>query len=283
MKKIGIVLLLCFPFVGFSLQEDQLPTELALRYFQKGEVAEVQATLLDEDGEPVSGANVEFRVTINGELLELGNNLTNEKGVATISKEMIFFRKLGHHFTFEAEFTGTNQHGSASEEREIQDAVLTVVAETIDSVNTISIQLQSWNEENELIAIPEVEVYYFIPRMFSLLPIGESYTNEEGEDQYEFPSDLPGGPAGELTLVSKVEEHEDYGTLEAMIGVTWGIPSKATALPNRALWSPDAPLWMLITFIILMTGVWFHYLFIVFNLFQIRKSGASSDEIIYAE
>ncbi len=282
MKKI-IILFLCIPFLGFSFQEETLPTELTLRYFQKGEVAELQSTLLDEDGEPVMGASIEFNVTINDELISLGTSSTDKNGLAIIQKEMSFLRKLGHHFVFETSFEGNDSYDAASADREIQDAILSVVAETIDSVNTISIQLMSWDEENEPTAVSDVEVYYFIPRMFSLLPIGESYTNEDGEDQYEFPSDLPGGHAGELTLISKVEEHEEFGTVQTKIDVSWGIPLAEVALANRELWSPGAPLWMLITFIVLMTGVWFHYFLIVFKLFQITKSGSSKDELIYTE
>ncbi len=39
----------------------------------------------------------------------------------------------------------------------------------------------------------------------------------------------------------------------------------------RALWSPNPPLWMLITFIILVTVVWGHYIVIVYELFRLRK------------
>lgn len=271
------------PLLGFSFQEDALPTELTLRYFQKGEFVELQASLLDEDGEPVSVVNIDFIVEINDSSINLGSVETNQKGIAILQKELAFLRRLGHHFTFEASFDGNDAYEPIAANREIQDAILNVKAETVDSVNTVFIQLLSWDEENEETGVSDIEIYFFIPRMFSQLPIGESYTDGDGEDQFEFPTDLPGGPAGELVLISKVDEHKNYGTIETKADVTWGIPTNSAALPNRSLWSPDAPLWMLITFIILMSGVWFHYYLIIYKLIQINKKGSHDDPINYSE
>jgi heme/copper-type cytochrome/quinol oxidase subunit 2 len=39
----------------------------------------------------------------------------------------------------------------------------------------------------------------------------------------------------------------------------------------RALWSAHPPLWMMITFIVLMVTVWGHYVVIVYELFRLRK------------
>jgi len=282
MKKI-IYFFLCIPVLGFSIQEDPLPTELTIKYFQKGDNIELNALLQDEDGEPVSDMVVHFTASVNENKIDLGNLKTNAEGVAVLEKEISTLRTLGHVFYFEATFEGTDAYDGSSAEREIHDAKLLLGAETIDSVNTVVIQLMSWNDQGEEIPVSETEVYFFVPRMFSRLPIGESYTDDGGEDQFEFPTDLPGGSTGKLAVIGKIDEHEDMGTIETTIEVPWGIPVLQEGKNSRALWSPDAPMWMLITFIILMTGAWFHYFLIIFKLFQIKKIGSSEDKIIYTE
>ena len=72
--------------------------------------------------------------------------------------------------------------------------------------------------------------------------------------------------------MAKLDENEVYGNLEAAVTQPWGTPvsDELKALP-RALWGTLPPLWMPITFLILMTAVWGHYIVIIFELFRLRK------------
>jgi hypothetical protein len=40
----------------------------------------------------------------------------------------------------------------------------------------------------------------------------------------------------------------------------------------RELWTPIAPLWMIITLIIMLTGVWAHYIYAIIQLVLIKRS-----------
>ena len=73
-------------------------------------------------------------------------------------------------------------------------------------------------------------------------------------------------------------ENETYGNLETSVAQKWGVPvsDKLNELP-RALWSPHPPLWMLITFIIMVVVVWGHYLVIIIQLFRLRKEEPASN------
>ena len=69
-----------------------------------------------------------------------------------------------------------------------------------------------------------------------------------------------------------IRQSETYGYLEAAAVEKWGIPvSDKIEDQPRSLWSSHPPLWMLITFIILMAAVWGHYIVIVYELFRLRK------------
>jgi hypothetical protein len=72
--------------------------------------------------------------------------------------------------------------------------------------------------------------------------------------------------------MAKLDENEMYGNLEASVVQKWGIPvSDKIQDQPRALWSSHPPLWMLITFFILMAVVWGHYIVIVYQLIKLRK------------
>jgi hypothetical protein len=104
------------------------------------------------------------------------------------------------------------------------------------------------------------------------MKIGEGSTDENGELSVEVPAGIPGDPKGNITLLAKLDESETYGNLEASVAQAWGKPvSNRTEDQPRALWSSHPPLWMLITFVVLMVAVWGHYLVIVIQLFRLRK------------
>jgi hypothetical protein len=73
-------------------------------------------------------------------------------------------------------------------------------------------------------------------------------------------------------LLARLDESELFGRLEASSTQVWGISvSDQLKKMPRALWTSDPPIWMLVTFIILMTAVWGHYIVIIVQLFRLRK------------
>jgi hypothetical protein len=118
----------------------------------------------------------------------------------------------------------------------------------------------------------------FVHRSFNPLKVGEGTTDVNGEATIEIPKNLPGDAKGNITLLAKLDESELYGNLEASVIQQWGTPvSDKLEEQPRALWSPHAPLWMMITFIILMCTVWGHYLVIIIQLFRLRKEEPEPD------
>jgi hypothetical protein len=113
------------------------------------------------------------------------------------------------------------------------------------------------------------------------LKIGEGTTDENGEATVEVPANLPGDDNGNITLLAKLDENETFGNLEASAVQQWGLPvsSKVQDQP-RALWSENPPIWMLVTFIVLMVVVWGHFVVIVYELFRLRKEEPGLDKSV---
>jgi len=119
----------------------------------------------------------------------------------------------------------------------------------------------------------EEDVIFYVPRQFSLLKIGEAELND-GKCVIEFPISLPGDSIGNLNIIARIEESKEYGTVEAIGVKDWGNPRPPVIIEaRRGLGDTDAPLWMVYTLIVLLSAVWFHYLYIMYVFIAIKRGG----------
>ena len=90
----------------------------------------------------------------------------------------------------------------------------------------------------------------------------------------EFPLTLVGDSLGNLTVIAQIDEHDSFGYVKGEATCGWAIPKhlQSQDKPTRQLWTPVAPIWMMITLIILLAGVWGHYIYAVVELVKIKKS-----------
>jgi hypothetical protein len=178
---------------------------------------------------------------------------------------------------FKAVFAGIKGMDPAEQEITIKRARLEITPVKEDSLLNVQVKLIDAGTGTEK-PVPETLIGVFVKRSFNPLKVGEGTTDENGEATVEVPKNLPGDATGNITLIAKLDENELYGNLEASVTQQWGKPvsDKLQELP-RALWSSHPPIWMMITFIILMCTVWGHYLVIIFQLFRLRKEEPDPD------
>lgn len=220
----------------------------------------------------LSGFKVEFFAGTDSTEKKIGEAYTDLNGVALFNckSEQLVTDKEGK-LNFKAGFAGKDSIESAEEVVTIKRARLEITPVKEDSVLSVHLKLVDLSTGTET-PVTETGVGVFVKRMFSGLKLGEGTTDENGELTVEIPNNLPGDAAGNITLMGKLEENEVYGNLEASMEQKWGVPvsDELKKLP-RALWSPHPPLWMLVTFVILMSAVWGHYIVIIVQLFRLRK------------
>jgi hypothetical protein len=198
------------------------------------------------------------------------------KAVFNIKAEQLQTDKEGK-LHFKAMFAGNKQMAPADGEVTIKRARLEITPVKEDTILSVKVKLIDVGTGTE-IPVPETALGIFVQRSFKPLKIGEGTTDVNGEATVEVPNDLPGDAKGDITLLVKLDENEIYGNLEAAVVQKWGVPvsDKLNELP-RALWSAHPPYWMMITFIILMSTVWGHYLVIIIQLFRLRKEEPDPD------
>ena len=220
----------------------------------------------------LQGLKVEFFCSSDSLQKKLGETVTDRNGVAYFNSkgDQLIMNKEGK-LNFKVVFAGKDSLESAEEILAVKRARLEITPVKEDSLLTVHLKLVDISTGTET-AIPETDLGVFVKRMFSALKLGEGKTDENGEITLEIPIDLPGDAKGNITLLAKLEDNEIFGNLEAVVIQKWGVPvsDEIKELP-RALWSTHPPIWMLVTFIIVMSVVWGHYIVIIFQLFRLRK------------
>lgn len=109
-----------------------------------------------------------------------------------------------------------------------------------------------------------------------MLPIGDIFntTEENGEVKIEFPSDLPGDSVGNVKIIVKILEADEYTDTEVEEIINWG---KVTRFNNkqtkRSLWAAgaNAPISLLLLTNLLILSVWGIIVYIIYKIFQISK------------
>jgi hypothetical protein len=203
---------------------------------------------------------------------DLGFAITNGEGKAVFNIKADSLKTDAEgKLHFKAVFAGNKAMDPAEEEVTVKRARLEITPIKEDSLLSVKVRLIDIGTGKE-VPVKEVTLGVFVNRSFNALKLGEGATDESGETTVEIPNNLPGDAKGNITLLGRLDENEIYGNLEASSVQKWGVPvSDKIAEQPRELWSPHPPIWMLVTFIILMGTVWGHYIVIVVQLFRLRK------------
>ena len=218
------------------------------------------------------GLKIEFTIGSDSLTKKLGDAITDSRGFVLFNcKPELLTTDAEGKLNFKASFAGKDSLEAVEEVVAVKRARLEITPVKEDSLLTVNVKLVDLSTGTET-PVPETDLGVFVNRLFSALKLGEGKTNESGEATIEIPNNLPGDDKGNITLLARLEENETYGNLEASVMQQWGTPvsSELKDLP-RALWSPHPPIWMLVTFVVLMSAVWGHYLVIIIQLIRLRK------------
>lgn len=267
-------LLILFQVQTFSQEKSVIAPSIKLQYFKNTDDRRFLQTVLTYSKNrmeiPLAGKEISFYKGSNKELI--ATVTTDNKGIARL--ELMSDIKLPVNndgtWSFASIYKGNDTIEGGTSEASIKDVRLEMSLALVDSVKTISIDaVTQGNGKDKPVSGEVVKIY--VPRMFSVLPIGEVTLDEKGAGTLEFPSDLPGDKEGKLTVIARIEENQAFGNIEKQSVINWGTPTQY-ALPtsHRALWTKTPPLWMIYTLSVLLAGVWGHYLFAIISLIRIR-------------
>ena len=156
-----------------------------------------------------------------------------------------------------------------------------------DSLATAKVSL-SFSDENDVktiiatavdasgLSIEELDLYFYVTRTFSLLPIGDVFntTDENGVVEIEFPNDLPGDTEGNVEIVIKIIESDLYHDLTLNVTKKWGIPVQLDqSEEKRSLWAAaaNAPITLVLATSGMIVVIWFIIGYIIYKLIKISR------------
>ena len=220
---------------------------------------------------PLPGMEITF-YTGAGQKVLLTKSVTDNKGIARfeLSNDMKPGTGTDGMWAFSSEFTGNDTIEAGTSEVTVRDMRLELALTEADSIKTVTVSAFTTEGGKEKPVSGET-VTVSVPRMFSLLPIGDLTLDDAGTASIEFPSDLPGDKEGNLLIIARIAENATYGNVEKSETKKWGLPTDySVPVTHRALWTKIAPRWMIYSLSILLAGVWGHYLFAIISLIRIK-------------
>lgn len=234
-------------------------------------ILQVKMTKITPTSEvPLPGLKISF--LNNGEVL--GEAVTNGSGNAeyAIAPDFRVFASEDGTWPFTAQFDGDSLVEAASGELTITDINLEMTLSREDGKKMVLLKVSQPSAAGPVPVTGE-EISVYVPRTFSLLPVGTGTLEADGTVRIVFPDDIPGDKDSSLTVIGRFNDHFLFGSVEKREETHWGIPAVKAPPAFRSLWSSLAPRWMIITLSIMLLGVWGHYTFVVISLFRIRKDG----------
>ena len=224
----------------------------------------------------VSNVLVGFSVVTEEDEIQLAEVETNENGnaILRIATGYQLPWDSDNYCTFIARFDGDEKGKPTDEEIIIKNINIDFDFTEEDGEKYVNVNITEAGDSCDVIPVYDAEVYGYVERMYSLLPIGEDYSDEDGKLTYEFPRDLPGDSLGNVVVVVGINESDDFGTVEMKKTVNWGIPVDfSESKTPRALWTDEAPLWMALAVFIILAGAWVNFLYAVYKVIKVKKLG----------
>jgi hypothetical protein len=212
-------------------------------------------------------------------IVELAQLTTNAEGVAQLMIEKGYrFPVDDEGFTFiEASFDGNEEYNASSNDIEIKDLEFDLDFTVEDSIKTVSVRAYELDSAGNEVPVDGLFMYVGVQRLYSILPVGEIMSSEDGIYSIEFPDDIPGDSTGNFTVVARIEDNDFYGSVEKRASVSWGTPvAYDLEPPRRQLWTDEAPLWMIVSVFVILVGAWFHFFLSIYKLWQLKKVAKDS-------
>ena len=178
--------------------------------------------------------------------------------------------------SFYASTAENKKYGAADGELTISKARISI--DTADDKNIKGVVTQLKNKE--WVPVKGVDVKIGIKRFDSYLPVGDdpSYTTDSlGTVTAEFKkSKMPSDKAGNIILVARMEDNDQFGNITAEKQVPWGTSYVRTSTyGERTLWSTRlrTPYWLLVLAYSIFFTVWGTLIYLIVLLLKIKKLG----------
>lgn len=285
-RKLVVFLSLLVPAMAFGQDSVEKTPTLNLKYFsseQNVPYVLVESRLkIGRKFEPVKGIAVKFYLdSTTSSMMMTDKAITDESGeaIAVLPPVLKNAWEASDKHKFIAEASGNKDFDGMEADVKINKARLSLDTSSADGTKTVSVAVTQL-EKGKWVPAKNVDVKIGIQRMESVLKIGDddTYTTDStGEVKADFKRDsLPGDSKGNLVLVASVEDNDQFGNLKVEKTVPWGAAmNPINTFNERSLFATrnKTPIWLLFMAYGIIGIVWGTLLYIVIQIFKIRKLG----------
>lgn len=142
---------------------------------------------------------------------------------------------------------------------------------TFDSVRN---KLNVWVTDTFNKPLNGAGIAVFVKRYFGNLPVADpAVTKDKGYVSFVLPKDIPGDKNGTVEVVVKVSS-ESGNDVKKTLKLAIGVPTDKPPLTQpRAMWNvgTKAPIWLLLSYTLVVVGIWSFLIYIIYQLVRIRK------------
>jgi hypothetical protein len=281
------VLIFCLIIAMKMFAQDEKPeVMLGLKHFSENnslQYLKVQTQLKANNKlQPLKDIVVQLYLDSAGIANLIGKIKTDEKGsaqaIVPVSLKSLWTASDTHKFIAIAKANPKDEETTT----ELEIAKSKIEIDTLNEEGTRSVIAKVFSYNNgEWIPSKDVEVKIGVERLGGSLKVGddETYTTDSlGQVTGEFKLDtLPANNSkGNIVLVAKVEDNDQFGNLSVTKTVPWGkYYQPVNTFGQRSLWAARfrAPLWLLFMAYSIVAGVWGVIIYLVIQIFRIRKLG----------
>ena len=209
---------------------------------------------------------------------------TDDMGMATLrltTPEAAGFKDSTGHYHFYGKVEKNDKYKSQESDVSAMEAAIAVnFKQGTDTEKTVLASLSVYDEKTgKLIPGAKMPLKCFVKRSLCSLPVGEDlhYTDTAGNVSIAFPNDIPGNALGTVTIIVKLDEDDNYGSVVFEKDVTWGQHLAATESPvaKRSLIGArnNAPWFMVVIINAILLTIWGYLFYVAYGLFKIKRLG----------
>jgi hypothetical protein len=230
--------------------------------------------------DPVKNAGVSLYLDSVSENNLIAKVKTNEEGKAKAflppGLKTTWESAATHKFVAVAE--ASKEFGETEGEATVTKSKITIDTTSDGETRSIIVKVTALNG-TEWVPAKDVEMKVGISRQGGILSAGDeaTYTTDSsGSVTVELKKDsLPGDEKGNIVLAAKVDNNDQYGNLLVEKTVPWGasFTPDNSFFNQRTLWSTRnrTPPWLLFMAYSIVLGVWGTVIYLVGQLFKIKK------------
>ena len=230
---------------------------------------------IDKKNTVVSNIDLIIYNEFDDETVKLGSATTDMNGQSRfVLKDLSTIKSDSTNtYNIKISFKGNDSFKKASKSVSFKNAYIEAKIITKDSINYITATLIDVSTNSP---ITDESLTVQVQRLFRPLRIGEEFNNTDDNGTIIVPIEegIP-GVDGNLTFEVVLSDHDDYGTVKALVNAPLGTPIvDESTFDKRTMWSPrnKTPIFLLIFPNLLILGMWALIIYLFINLFKISKS-----------